>query len=262
MGADITSSVDDVDAWIEAGRRSAPAVREPSPRRRHGLFSTRRLCHPCWTRRTRKRLARAYAENSWAATRTRRRRGSAPPRPPTTRGAAACCASPRTEGSLERRMRRAAIQGLRGQNPGLRRARRAGVGPRGCRRRRPPGRRPACCANALPASEGSLEKEDVERLSKAYAEKIACDEPYPYAARGVDQDRARARTPPTTPPRPRPRQSAEYSSLTRSTTTPRKSACGRRGSRSRTTTTSRLWSGAPPASVQRTSDAGTSACSC
>ena len=47
----------------------------------------------------------------------------------------------------------------------------------------------ACCASALPASEG-LEKEDLERLSKAYAEKIACDEPYPYAARGVDQDRA------------------------------------------------------------------------
>ena len=48
----------------------------------------------------------------------------------------------------------------------------------------------ACCASALPASEGSLEKEDIERLSKAYAAKIACDEPYPYAARGVEQDRA------------------------------------------------------------------------
>ena len=78
----------------------------------------------------------------------------------------------------------------------------------------------ACRASALPASEGSLEKEDVERLSKAYAaqllgefvpvapppceldkadverlskayaNKISCDEPYPYAARGVDQDRA------------------------------------------------------------------------
>ena len=35
-----------------------------------------------------------------------------------------------------------------------------------------------------------LDKADVERLSKAYADKIACDEPYPYAARGVDQDRA------------------------------------------------------------------------
>ena len=35
-----------------------------------------------------------------------------------------------------------------------------------------------------------LDKADLERLSKAYAEKIACDEPYPYAARGVDQDRA------------------------------------------------------------------------
>ena len=78
----------------------------------------------------------------------------------------------------------------------------------------------ACCASALPASEGSLGKEDVERLSKAYAakilgefvpvapppceldkadverlskayaDKLACDEPYPYAARGVEQDRA------------------------------------------------------------------------
>ena len=78
----------------------------------------------------------------------------------------------------------------------------------------------ACCASALPASEGSLAKEDVERLSKAYAakilgkfvpvapppceldkadverlskayaDKLACDEPYPYAARGVEQDRA------------------------------------------------------------------------
>ena len=47
----------------------------------------------------------------------------------------------------------------------------------------------ACCASALPASEGSLEKADLERLSKAYADKIACDEPYPYAARGVEQDR-------------------------------------------------------------------------
>ena len=53
-----------------------------------------------------------------------------------------------------------------------------------------PGAAAACCASALPASEGSLEKEDIERLSKAYADKIACDEPYPYAARGVEQDRA------------------------------------------------------------------------
>ena len=45
----------------------------------------------------------------------------------------------------------------------------------------------ACCANALPPS--SLDKADLERLSKAYANKIACEEPYPYAARGVEQDR-------------------------------------------------------------------------
>ena len=46
----------------------------------------------------------------------------------------------------------------------------------------------ACCANALPPS--SIDKADLERLSKAYADKIACDEPYQYAARGVEQDRA------------------------------------------------------------------------
>ena len=103
--------------------------------------------------------------------------------------AAACCASalPASEGSLEKedveRLSKAYAAKILGCD-----AHDAPAWVRAAAAADDAGAAAACCANALPPS--SLDKADLERLSKAYADKIACDEPYPYAARGVDQDRA------------------------------------------------------------------------
>ena len=130
------SSVDDVDAWIEAGRRSAPAVEAVAAAPPRPVLDKAPL-PSVLDKADEERLAKAYADKLLGC--------DAHDAPPWVRAAAAADDA---------------------------------------------GAAAACCASALPASEGSLEKEDVERLSKAYAAKIACDEPYPYAARGVDQDRA------------------------------------------------------------------------
>ncbi len=158
------AGVDDVDAWIEAGRKNAPAVAAAAPPPRPALDTA--PPPSVLDKADEARLAKAYADKLLGC--------DAHDAPAWVRAAAAAD---------------------------------------------DPGAAAACCASALPASEGSLEKEDVERLSKAYAakilgdfvpaapppceldkadverlskayaDKIACDEPYPYAARGVDQDR-------------------------------------------------------------------------
>ena len=160
------AGVDDIAAWIEAGRRSAPAVEAVAAAPPRPALDT--APHPSvLDRADEERLAKAYADKLLGC--------DAHDAPAWVRAAAAADDA---------------------------------------------GAAAACCASALPASEGSLGKEDVERLSKAYAakilgefvpvapppceldkadverlskayaDKIACDEPYPYAARGVDQDRA------------------------------------------------------------------------
>ena len=157
---------DDIAAWIEAGRRSAPAVEAVAAAPPRPALDT--APHPSvLDKADEARLAKAYADKLLGC--------DAHDAPAWVRAAAAAD---------------------------------------------DPGAAAACCASALPASEGSLGKEDVERLSKAYAakilgefvpaapppceldkadverlskayaDKIACDEPYPYAARGVEQDRA------------------------------------------------------------------------
>ena len=130
------AGVDDVDAWIEAGRRSAPAVEAVAAAPPRPVLDKAPL-PSVLDKADEERLAKAYADKLLGC--------DAHDAPAWVRAAAAADDA---------------------------------------------GAAAACCASALPASEGSLEKADVERLSKAYAEKIACDEPYPYAARGVDQDRA------------------------------------------------------------------------
>ena len=135
------AGVDDVDAWIEAGRRSAPAVEAvaaapPRPAPPRPVLDKAPL-PSVLDKADEERLAKAYADKLLGC--------DAHDAPPWVRAAAAADDA---------------------------------------------GAAAACCASALPASEGSLEKADLARLSKAYADKIACDEPYPYAARGVDLDRA------------------------------------------------------------------------
>ena len=157
---------DDIAAWIEAGRRSAPAVEAVAAAPPRPALDTAPL-PSVLDKADEARLAKAYAAKLLGC--------DAHDAPAWVRAAAAADDA---------------------------------------------GAAAACCASALPASDGSLAKEDVERLSKAYAakilgdfvpappppceldkadlerlskayaEKIACDEPYPYAARGVDQDRA------------------------------------------------------------------------
>ena len=159
------AGVDDVDAWIEAGRRSAPAVEAVAAAPPRPALDKAPL-PSVLDKADEERLAKAYADKLLGC--------DAHDAPAWVRAAAAADDA---------------------------------------------GAAAACCASALPASEGSLAKEDVERLSKAYAakilgefvpvapppceldkadverlskayaEKIACDEPYPYAARGVEQDR-------------------------------------------------------------------------
>ena len=159
------SSVDDVDAWIEAGRRSAPAVEAVAAAPPRPALDKAPL-PSVLDKADEERLAKAYADKLLGC--------DAHDAPAWVRAAAAADDA---------------------------------------------GAAAACCASALPASEGSLGKEDVERLSKAYAakilgefvpvapppceldkadverltrayaDKLACDEPYPYAARGVEQDR-------------------------------------------------------------------------
>ena len=157
---------DDIAAWIEAGRRSAPAVEAVAAAPPRPALDTAPL-PSALDKADEEQLAKAYADRLLGC--------DAHDAPAWVRAAAAADDA---------------------------------------------GAAAACCASALPASEGSLGKEDVERLSKAYAakilgefvpvapppceldkadverlskayaDKIACDEPYPYAARGVDQDRA------------------------------------------------------------------------
>ena len=157
---------DDIAAWIEAGRRSAPAVEAVAAAPPRPALDTAPL-PSVLDKADEARLAKAYADKLLGC--------DAHDAPAWVRAAAAAD---------------------------------------------DPGAAAACCASALPASEGSLAKEDVERLSKAYAakilgefvpaapppceldkadverlskayaDKIARDEPYPYAARGVEQDRA------------------------------------------------------------------------
>ena len=124
---------DDIAAWIEAGRRSAPAVEAVAAAPPRPALDKAPL-PSVLDKADEERLAKAYADKLLGC--------DAHDAPAWVRAAAAAD---------------------------------------------DPGAAAACCANALPPS--SLEKEDVERLSKAYADKIACDEPYPYAARGVEQDR-------------------------------------------------------------------------
>ena len=126
----------DLDAWIEAGRRSAPAVEAVAAAPPRPVLDKAPL-PSVLDKADEERLAKAYADKLLGC--------DAHDAPAWVRAAAAADDA---------------------------------------------GAAAACCASALPASEGSLEKADLERLSKAYADKIACDEPYPYAARGVDQDRA------------------------------------------------------------------------
>ena len=157
---------DDIAAWIEAGRRSAPAVEAVAAAPPRPALDKAPL-PSVLDKADEERLAKAYADKLLGC--------DAHDAPAWVRAAAAADDA---------------------------------------------GAAAACCASALPASEGSLEKEDVERLSKAYAakilglatpvapppceldkadverlskayaDKIACDEPYQYAARGVEQDRA------------------------------------------------------------------------
>ena len=116
------SSVDDVDAWIEAGRRSAPAVEAVAAAPPRPVLDKAPL-PSVLDKADEERLAKAYADKLLGC--------DAHDAPAWVRAAAAADDA---------------------------------------------GAAAACCASALPASEGSLEKEDVERLSKAYAAKIlGCD---------------------------------------------------------------------------------------
>ena len=157
---------DDIAAWIEAGRRSAPAVEAVAAAPPRPALDTAPL-PSALDKADEERLAKAYADRLLGC--------DAHDAPAWVRaaaaaddagGAAACCASalPASEGSLGKedveRLSKAYAAKILGEFV--------------------PAAPPPC----------ELDKADVERLSKAYADKIACDEPYPYAARGVDQDRA------------------------------------------------------------------------
>ena len=157
---------DDIAAWIEAGRRSAPAVEAVAAAPPRPALDTAPL-PSVLDKADEARLAKAYADRLLGC--------DAHDAPAWVRAAAAaddagaaaaCCASalPASEGSLEKadveRLSKAYAAKILGEF--------VPVAP------------PPC----------ELDKADVERLSKAYADKLACDEPYPYAARGVDQDRA------------------------------------------------------------------------
>ena len=185
------TSVDDVDAWIEAGRKNAPAVEAVAAAPPRPALDTAPL-PSVLDKADEERLAKAYADKllgcdahdapAWVC-------AAAAADDPGA--AAACCASalPASDGSLEKedveRLSKAYAAKILGCD-----AHEAPAWVRAAAETDDAGAAAACCASALPASEGSLEKADLERLSKAYANKIACEEPYPYAARGVDQDRA------------------------------------------------------------------------
>ena len=109
---------DDIAAWIEAGRRSAPAVEAVAAAPPRPALDTAPL-PSVRDKADEERLAKAYADKLLGC--------DAHDAPAWVRAAAAAD---------------------------------------------DPGAAAACCASALPASEGSLGKEDVERLSKAYAAKI------------------------------------------------------------------------------------------
>ena len=155
---------DDIAAWIEAGRRSAPAVEAVAAAPPRPALDTAPL-PSALDKADEERLAKAYADKllgcdahdapAWV-------RAAAAADDPGA--AAACCASALPASALdkadEERLSKAYAAKILGEF--------VPVAP------------PPC----------ELDKADVERLSKAYADKIACDEPYPYAARGVDQDRA------------------------------------------------------------------------
>ena len=185
------AGVDDVDAWIEAGRRSAPAVEAVAAAPPRPALDKAPL-PSVLDKADEERLAKAYADKLLGC--------DAHDAPAWVRAAAAaddagaaaaCCASalPAREGSLEKedveRLSKAYAAKILGCD-----THDAPAWVRAAAETSDAAAAAACCASALPASEGSLEKADLERLSKAYANKIACDEPYPYAARGVDQDRA------------------------------------------------------------------------
>ena len=184
------TSVDDVDAWIEAGRRSAPAVEAVAAAPPRPVLDKAPL-PSVLDKADEERLAKAYADKLLGC--------DAHDAPAWVRAAAAaddagaaaaCCASalPASEGSLEKedieRLSKAYAAKIMGCD-----THDAPAWVRAAAETDDAAAAAACCASALPASEGSLEKADLERLSKAYADKIACDEPYPYAARGVEQDR-------------------------------------------------------------------------
>jgi hypothetical protein len=180
---------DDIAAWIEAGRRSAPAVEAVAAAPPRPVLDKAPL-PSVLDKADEERLAKAYADKLLGC--------DAHDAPAWVRAAAAaddagaaaaCCASalPASEGSLEKedveRLSKAYAAKILGCD-----AHDAPAWVRAAAAADDAGAAAACCANALPPS--SLDKADLERLSKAYADKIACDEPYPYAARGVDQDRA------------------------------------------------------------------------
>ena len=181
---------DDIAAWIEAGRRSAPAVEAVAAAPPRPALDKAPL-PSVLDKADEERLAKAYADKLLGC--------DAHDAPAWVRAAAAaddagaaaaCCASalPASEGSLEKedieRLSKAYAAKIMGCD-----THDAPAWVRAAAETDDAAAAAACCASALPASEGSLEKADLERLSKAYANKIACDEPYPYAARGVEQDR-------------------------------------------------------------------------
>ena len=181
---------DDIAAWIEAGRRSAPAVEAVAAAPPRPALDKAPL-PSVLDKADEERLAKAYADKLLGC--------DAHDAPAWVRAAAAaddagaaaaCCASalPASEGSLEKedieRLSKAYAAKILGCD-----THDAPAWVRAAAETDDAAAAAACCASALPASEGSLEKADLERLSKAYANKIACDEPYPYAARGVEQDR-------------------------------------------------------------------------
>ncbi|CAH0370295.1 unnamed protein product [Pelagomonas calceolata] len=182
------AGVDDVDAWIEAGRRSAPAVEAVAAAPPRPALDKAPL-PSVLDKADEERLAKAYADKLLGC--------DAHDAPAWVRAAAAaddagaaaaCCASalPASEGSLGKedveRLSKAYAAKILGCD-----AHDAPAWVRAAAAADDAGAAAACCANALPPS--SLDKADVERLSKAYANKIACEDPYPYAARGVEQDR-------------------------------------------------------------------------
>ena len=156
-----TSPTTSTTSMRGSSRPQKRAGRRGRPRRRRGLLSTRRRFRRFSTRRTRSGWQRLTRTNSWAV--TTRRRGSARPRPPTTRGPPPRAARrpPASDGSLERTS--SGIKGRAAKILGCDAHEAPHVGPRG-RGADDAGAAAACCAGALPASEGSLEKRTREAI--------------------------------------------------------------------------------------------------